>query len=372
MSFVIKGLPSGLPPNEQMAFRARIGIALKDVFGDTIPDDLQLHIVSPLTAQILSQTVAQGIVAQSAKTKDSDRLSQYQPRAPRYHLKQLVMNPKTEEQIRDAIADTHVFETVYETWGLKKIEPNPHIILSFHGPPGNGKTLAAEAIAAEMGKQIIAVNFAEIASMYVGEGSKNVDALFQVAAQTDALLFVDEAESVLARRKSGATGTEGASNAITSQFLIRLEQHTGIVIFATNLVEEYDPALETRLQHIHFPMPDQACRRAIWQAHLPDTLPLATDVSLDELAQIDDLCGRDINNAVQLAAKIASRKDQPCVSKLDFEQAIARLKESRINTQKAQPLNQKERSQIQSQLASLGTARQTDSNAFCRANTYKI
>ncbi|MEH2203500.1 MAG: hypothetical protein V7K53_05365 [Nostoc sp.] len=79
-----------------------------------------------------------------------------------------------------------------------------------------------------------------------------------------------------------------------SQLLICLEQFRGVVIFSTNLVENYDKAFETRVRHVHFLMPDFASRREICKRHLPAKMPLAEDISLEKLAQVEDVCGRDI------------------------------------------------------------------------------
>ncbi|MGD1914201.1 MAG: hypothetical protein ACFB2X_26200 [Rivularia sp. (in: cyanobacteria)] len=81
---------------------------------------------------------------------------------------------------------------------------------------------------------------------------------------------------MLSKRLTNANqGSERAANSICSQLLICLEKFKGVVIFATNLVENYDKAFETRVRHIHFPMPDEKARYLIWQNHLPPELPLA-------------------------------------------------------------------------------------------------
>src|SRR2546423_12309163 len=75
------------------------------------------------------------------------------------------------------------------------------------------------------------------------------------------------------------------------------------MIFATNLVENYDKAFETRVRHLHFPLPDEQCRREIWRRHLVPQLPVAGNVSPDQLAvYAEDICGRDIRNGVVDAA----------------------------------------------------------------------
>ena len=77
-------------------------------------------------------------------------------------------------------------------------------------------------------------------------------------------------------------------------------------------------------------MPDEPTRREIWRRHLPEQLPLAGDVSVDRLAGIEHICGRDIKNAVIDAALRAARADQSTVSQADLVNAMERVKSARI------------------------------------------
>src|SRR5436190_24082779 len=97
--------------------------------------------------------------------------------------------------------------------------------------------------------------------------------------------------------------SEQAINSMCSQLFICLQEFRGVVIFATNLVENYDKAFETRVRHLHFPLPDEQCRREIWRRHLVPQLPVSENVSPDRLAvDADAVRGRDISNAVIEAA----------------------------------------------------------------------
>jgi ATP-dependent 26S proteasome regulatory subunit len=112
---------------------------------------------------------------------------------------------------------------------------------------------------------------------------------------------------------------------------ICLQEFRSVVIFATNLVENYDKAFETRVRHLRFPMPDERCRRGIWRKHLVPQLPLAEDVSIDQLAMYaNDFCGRDIKNAVIDAAVRAARYRKSQIELQDLVEAIDRLRAARI------------------------------------------
>jgi ATP-dependent 26S proteasome regulatory subunit len=176
-------------------------------------------------------------------------------------------------------------------------------------------------------------SYAQIESKYVGDGSKNVEAVFFAAERDGAILFIDEADSLLSRRLLDVTqGAEQAINSMRSQLLICLENYRGVVIFSTNLVENYDRAFDTRMRHILFPMPDEEARRQIWANHLPRELPLGNDVAIEALARINDVCGRDIKNAVIDAALRAARSGAEEITLEDLNKAVQQIKLARIKS----------------------------------------
>jgi AAA+ superfamily predicted ATPase len=94
--------------------------------------------------------------------------------------------------------------------------------------------------------------------------------------------------------------------------LHELEQYEGVVIFATNLAANFDPAFERRIQsHVMFHVPGADEREQIWRAHLPPRAPLAADVDLRRLAEEFEMPGGDIRNAVLRAVRLAALEEAP-------------------------------------------------------------
>jgi AAA+ superfamily predicted ATPase len=224
-------------------------------------------------------------------------------RDPQFTFDQLVLDEDTFEELRYAINFERVREKVYGEWGLAQLEPSPKLALNFWGASGTGKTMAAQALAQKMGKKIILASYAEIESKYHGDGPKNVKRLFQFASDNDAVLFIDEADSLLSKRLTNVTqGSEQAINSMRSQLLIQIEQFSGVVIFATNLASNYDSAFITRIKSIQFKLPDKNMRKCLWEKMLLPTLPVDADIDCGKLAEIEGVCGRDIKNAIVKAA----------------------------------------------------------------------
>ena len=161
----------------------------------------------------------------------------YVPTKPCYSFDRVILETETINKIIEAVNIIKYESLVFDEWGLRAIQPNPSSALSFFGPSGTGKTMAAEAVASMLGKKILKVGYADIESKYHGEGPKMVKAIFMAAERNDCVLFIDEADSLLSKRLTNVTqGSEQAINSMRSQLLICLEEFKGIVIFATNLV----------------------------------------------------------------------------------------------------------------------------------------
>lgn len=241
---------------------------------------------------------------ESRKTGQENSLPEFIPQSPRYCFDQIILPDHIKKEIFDAVKIIQCKDIIYKEWGFEEVDPVPRSVLNFYGEPGTGKTMCAHAIAQYLGKKILALNYSEIESKYVGEAPKNLQRAFDIANQTDSVLFFDEADSFLGKRIENVTqGADQALNSLRSQMLILLEEFSGVVVFATNLVTNFDHAFESRiLKHIKFELPNREARAAIIKKMLPKKLPIdsvITDVQFLEASDlIDGLSGREIKSAV--------------------------------------------------------------------------
>lgn len=227
------------------------------------------------------------------------------PVAPRYRFSQMILSQDQEHALQELAALVRLRGKIYEDWGFAEIDPMPRAVINFSGPAGTGKTMAAHALANEFGVPILALNYADIESKYVGDAPKNLVAAFELAAEHGALLFFDEADSFLGRRISAVTqSADQAINSLRSQLLMLLEDFEGIVIFATNLPGNYDPAFLSRiLRHIRFELPDEQGRLRLIRKLIPQKAPRLEnefgEKDLEALARISvGFSGRDIKKAI--------------------------------------------------------------------------
>ncbi|GFO67475.1 hypothetical protein GMLC_10540 [Geomonas limicola] len=333
----VYGVPESVDRAETAIFNSRIIRACNDLRQASGDRELSLRISSrPHSPEGENpEPQDEGVDEDSLEEKAARYLSV----APLWRMDQLVAPQPLLEELENAVRLIELEPLIFDAWGLREIEPFPRSALNFHGPPGTGKTLSAHAVAAALGKGIIVASYAQIESKYHGDGPKNVEALFHAAQRDGSVLFIDEADSLLSRRLTNVTqGSEQAINSMRSQILICLERFRGVVIFATNLVENYDPAFETRVRHIRFRLPDADARQEIWRRHLPSRLPLADDVDLAALSQeCTGFCGREIKNAVIDAAFAVGKSGRTRFSQEDFTAAVRRLRSAQVTATEIAP-----------------------------------
>jgi SpoVK/Ycf46/Vps4 family AAA+-type ATPase len=229
---------------------------------------------------------------------------------PERTFSDVILPPATRRTLDEALAQVRNHTLIFNRWGLgERHASGLGLAFNFAGPPGTGKTICAEAIAHALGMKLLVVNYAEVESMWVGETPKNIVAAFRAATEQNAVLFFDEADAIAGRRSSGGGLLHMREANITVNVLLReLEEFNGVVIFATNLAANFDPAFERRIRtHVRFEMPGVDERERIWRVQVhPSKTPLASDVDFRALAERYPASGGDIKNAVIKAAVAAA------------------------------------------------------------------
>lgn len=250
---------------------------------------------------------------------------------PFFSMKDLIIPVSVHNSIHDFFAFTKYEKLIFEEWGLSSTH-NKHkqTVLNFYGPPGTGKTMAAHAVASELKKNLLIVNYAELESKYVGETSKNLDEVFSNAKLNGSIIFFDEADAILSRRVTNMShSTDVSVNQTRSVLLMLMNKYCGLVIFATNFIENYDPAFMRRIStHIYFSLPDIECRQRLWMKYIPKNMP-HSDNTTSLAKRSDGFSGSDISNCVLKAALSAARLGLNIVTHENFQTAIEEIRNSK-------------------------------------------
>jgi SpoVK/Ycf46/Vps4 family AAA+-type ATPase len=260
--------------------------------------------------------------------RDSRRL--VETVVPQRTLDDVILPPATRRSLDLALVHVTRHDLVFNRWGFGERHPTSlALAFNFAGQPGTGKTICAEAIAHALGRRLLVVRYAEVESMWLGETPKNIVATFELARKENAVLLFDEADAIASRRSTAPDpGFVRETNAVINVLLRELERFNGVVIFATNLAANFDPAFERRIRtHILFEMPGVQEREQIWRVQMhPSLTPLAKDVEFRALAEGFEASGGDIRNAVLKAAMAAAaepgRDASKAIHQRHFEEGI--------------------------------------------------
>jgi len=196
---------------------------------------------------------------------------------------------------------------------FKRLGMDPPRGILFYGPPGTGKTLLARAIGNETKAHFISLNGPEIIDKYYGESERKLRDIFKEANEkAPSIIFIDEIDSIAPKREVVRGDVE---KRVVAQLLTLMDglnsEHNVIVIGSTNRQNDIDSALRRPGRfdrEIKFPVPNKKGRKEILTIHTRG-MPLAKDVSLDEIARlIHGFVGADITALCREAAMTALRR----------------------------------------------------------------
>jgi hypothetical protein len=248
-------------------------------------------------------------VAAACRQQSSRRLDDLALKIePRYSWDDFVLPPDELTQLREICDQVRHHHQVIERWGFgSKLSRGKGVSVLFSGPPGTGKTMAAEVVAYDLELDLYKVDLSGVVSKYIGETEKNVARIFEEAEASNAILFFDEADALFGKRTEVSDAHDRYANIETSYLLQRMEEYAGIVVLATNLRQNMDEAFTRRIRFIvNFPFPDETSRLRIWQTHFPVEAPVSPEVDYEYLARAFPIAGGSIKNTVLNAAFLAA------------------------------------------------------------------
>ena len=227
---------------------------------------------------------------------------------PKYAWDDIQLPEDQLEQLREICAQAECRHIVYGEWGFgRKMTAGRGVVALFTGPPGTGKTMAAEVIANELRLDLFKIDLSQIVSKYIGETEKNLDRIFREAHRSNAVLFFDEADALFGKRSEVKDAHDRFANIEIGYLLQKIEEFDGIAVLATNLRQNMDEAFVRRMRVIvEFPFPDEEYRRRIWQSVFPAEAPLGDDVEFGALARAIRLSGGHIKNIALASAFYAA------------------------------------------------------------------
>ncbi len=226
-------------------------------------------------------------------------------------LDDVVLPIAQKQQLTEICSFVKNRKKIYSEWDFdSKIPYGKGITALFYGASGTGKTLAATAMANELGLDLYRVDLSQLISKYIGDTQKNIGKVFDEAQNCDCILFFDEADALFSKRTDTQDSQDKHSNAEIAYLLQRTERYDGSIILATNLLQNFDEAFRRRIGFmLHFPMPDERLRQEMWENIFPEKAPLI-DINYGFLAKYIELSGAGIRNCAVNAALMAAGENE--------------------------------------------------------------
>ena len=243
-------------------------------------------------------------------------------------------------ELREAVEDPLLRPELYKKVG---IEPPKGVLLV--GPPGTGKTLMAKAVANATQATFIRLVGSELVQKYIGEGARLVRELFDLAKEkAPSIVFIDELDSVGAKRLDGSTSGDREVQRTLMQLLSELDGFTPMsnvkIIGATNRPDILDDALlrPGRFDRIvEIGLPDQDGRTEIFKIHM-SYMNVADDVDAKKLAELTEgSSGAEIKSICTEAGMLTIRDDRDTITMDDFMKAKMKVLETGRNKVKQAP-----------------------------------
>jgi adenylate kinase family enzyme len=229
----------------------------------------------------------------------------------------LVVPSTLKETLKDIVFEAITRGAFWEKENSRRMFPQGRGLMALmSGPPGTGKTMAAQVIAASLQHDLFRIDLSSIVSKYVGETSQNLERVLSRAADMDAVLLFDEADAMFSKRVSEVRDAQDKfANTDAAYLLQAIESFPGIAILATNQKHNIDPAFIRRLRFvIDFEKPDAAQRLEIWTKVIAglagNERVEAMQEELKLLSESLEVTGAQIKFAVLGAMFIAKRAGQ--------------------------------------------------------------
>jgi proteasome regulatory subunit len=239
-----------------------------------------------------------------------------------------------EFQIQELVECVELPLTRPESFEKIGISPPKGVLL--YGPPGTGKTLLAKAVAHKTDATFIRIVGSELVQKYIGEGSKLVKEVFEMARRkAPSIIFIDELDAIAAIRLNDTNGADREVQRTLMQLLAEMDGFGARgevrIIGATNRPDTLDPAIVRpgRFDRtVEVPLPDENSRKTILFIHTKG-MSISENVDFDKLASLSKgLSGADLRAITMEAGMLAVREDRDTVTMKDFLYALDKITKS--------------------------------------------
>jgi hypothetical protein len=238
-----------------------------------------------------------------------------QPLSSSFHWNDLVVPDWLCRGLEDFLYEATERTALWENDETQRLFPQGKgLIALFAGPPGTGKTMAAQVIANTLQLELFRIDLSSMVSKYIGETAKNIERILSRAQRMDVVLLFDEADALFGKRTEIKDAHDRFANTDTNYLLQAIEQYPGIAILASNKKANIDAGFTRRLRYVlEFPKPDASQRLQLLRGLVGELAGNERAASLDKdlkhLAESLEITGAQIKFSI-LSALFMARKEK--------------------------------------------------------------
>ena len=332
----IRALPGERVPRQSFQIGALSGAQRARLWSqltaEPMPDALRDWQLTPAELRATAQVAPAGAeatlhVAKRILHQDPAELFSALPLP--YTWDDIVLTADIRRQLEELAMQARLRGQVLEEWGFERLcRMGRGINALFSGPSGTGKTMAAQVLARDLGRELCRVDLAEVVNKYIGETEKRLKRVFEICERAPVVLFFDEADALFGQRTQVKDAHDRYANIQIDYLLQRMEQFDGVAILSTNRKNDLDSAFLRRLRFIvDFVAPGPAERLTLWRLSLAERSPsgeeLLNGIAWDWLAEKLILTGAEIK-AIALAAAFLARTEGTRIRMDHLEHAAQR------------------------------------------------
>lgn len=232
---------------------------------------------------------------------------------PAFTWDDLILPYELKQQIQHSCNHIKLKSMVYDTWHFsEKFSYGNGVSILFAGPPGTGKTMLSQIIAHELGMELYRIDLSAIVSKYIGETEKNLEKIFDAAKNSSIILFFDEMDALFGKRSEAQDAHDKYANMEVAYLLQKIEAYNGLILMATNYLNNIDEAFIRRIQFIFsIPFPTEENRKLLWKQAFPKEAPIAKNIDFSFLAKNFEITGAVIKNISLSSAFMAGAEQKP-------------------------------------------------------------
>jgi len=238
---------------------------------------------------------------------------------PTETIKDIVLSRELENSLKMIVKEIKNKEKLYD-WGIKEFG---RILL--YGLPGTGKTLWAYVLTNELKYELLYVRLDALISSYLGETGKNIRKIFDLANNSNLVLFIDEFDAIAKMRDDSRE--LGELKRVVNVLIQNIDNFNSnsILVAATNHPQLLDVAIWRRFDEVlEFDLPNKLAREKIFQIHTRQ-VPLKNLNIKQIIGKTSNFSGDDIRKMVRHAVRHAIQNNRDFVNFEDFDKAIQTL-----------------------------------------------